>query len=133
MEGAQACGWYNEAVQVVANIDRNNQQQQEQDLQGLMHGIEGLTGQLIGEYNRHKKKKRKPATYNQNPPKPSSPPAKKKRKNQQVKPTKYSPKPPPKKKSPPPKRRPPTKKKKCSPGSEWDPEYGVCRQYGPKD
>jgi len=72
--GAQSCGWYNEAVQVVANGKRNGQRKQEQDFQDLMHGIEGLTGQIINEYDRHNEKKPPTPEYNPKPPRPSSPP-----------------------------------------------------------
>ena len=82
MAGAQSCGWYDEAVQLVANIDRYKREQQGQRNKDSMNMLNAYSQQLtnqhnawrnqsdkrIGQYNKWIKNK------NKTPPPPPPPP-----------------------------------------------------------
>ncbi len=74
MAGAQSCGWYDNAVQVLANIEQENQQRQDQRNQQMLNDFQNQLNTFVNQrgnntkYNGPPPKSQNPRPGKQNPP-----------------------------------------------------------------
>ncbi|RKZ05925.1 hypothetical protein DRQ25_15075, partial [Candidatus Fermentibacteria bacterium] len=143
LAGAQGCGWYGEAVQVIANAERENEHRKRQAIDQLNRDLQKLNQQIQADWQRQQQetdrynewvrnKNRQPTPSASNPPKQkqASKPKTTSKKNKPSKTSSSKKKSSHKKSS---SRKKNSQRKpasnKCGPGTIFDPESGTCGRY----